>query len=136
MAAAKPLKTLHWTFEGLDERQKQAVEELRESLHQSGELEDGFFGQDATLARFLVARGFQVNKAHQMYVESMHWRREYGADTVLEEFDFEEKDEVMQIFPHYHHKLDKSGHPIFFQQLGCKDFGDVLKITTVERYVR
>jgi len=133
MAAAEPMKTLHWTLEGLSDAQKLAVEELRRSLHDAGALEDGFFGEDATLARFLVARGFSVNKSHEMYVRSMQWRKEYGANDILESFDFEEKDEVMRIFPHFHHKLDRSGHPIFFQQLGCKDFGEVLKLTTVER---
>lgn len=132
----KSMKSLYWTFEGLSDAQKQAVKELRTSLEDSYVMGHGFFGEDSSLARFLIARGFNVEKAHEMYVNTMNWRKENQVDDILENFRFDEKDEVMRIFPHYYHKLDKKGHPIFFQRLDCQDFGALLQVTNVDRLVR
>lgn len=34
--------------------------------------------------RFLKARKFDIDKAVQMWVEMLNWRKDYGADSILE----------------------------------------------------
>lgn len=51
----------------------------------------------------------------------------------MQTFAFPEKDKVKQYYPHYHHKTDKQGRPLYIEQLGVLKLDELLKVTTLER---
>jgi len=59
------------------------------------------------LFRFLRARKFDVPKAKEMLINAEKWRKEFGVDKIVKEFDFKEKEEVNKYYPQYYHKVDR-----------------------------
>lgn len=117
----------------VDKSQNEALEQLREELSQAGFLERL---DDSTLLRFLRARKFDVALAKEMYVACEKWRKEFGTDTILEDFHYEEKPLVAKYYPQYYHKTDKEGRPVYFEELGAVNLTEMYKITTQERMMK
>lgn len=46
---------------------------------------------------------------------------------------FPEKAAVKLLYPHYHHKTDKHGRPMYIEQLGALKVDEIMKVTTLER---
>jgi len=91
---------------------------------------------DATLLRFLRARKFNVDKAKEMLLNCEQWRKDFGVDDLVENFDFKEKEQVDKYYPQYYHKMDKDGRPVYIERLGQLDIKNLYAVTTPERQIQ
>ncbi|KAK1581895.1 hypothetical protein Q3G72_010036 [Acer saccharum] len=118
-----------------DAREESAVNELRQRLLERDSLPPRH-DEYHTLLRYLKARDFNIEKTIQMWEEMLIWRKEYGADTILEDFEFEELEEVLQYYPQGYHGVDKEGRPVYIELLGKAHPSKLMRITTIERYLK
>ncbi|EPQ59758.1 hypothetical protein GLOTRDRAFT_34584 [Gloeophyllum trabeum ATCC 11539] len=115
--------------------QQHALETLRKQLQDEGHFVPERM-DDATLLRFLRARRFDVAKAKAMILAAEQWRKEFGVDDLVKNFDFKEKAEVDKYYPQYYHKTDKEGRPVYIERLGKLDIKALYAITTMDRQLK
>ncbi|KAF8060624.1 ALAAT2 [Scenedesmus sp. PABB004] len=81
-----------------------------------------------SLLRFLKARHWHPHRAAAMYRAMAAWRREAGVCGVLESYDYAELPAVRAAYPHFYHKTDRWGRPVYIELLGHIDVDRLLKV--------
>ncbi|KAJ3678633.1 hypothetical protein LUZ60_002436 [Juncus effusus] len=128
------------TFKGIfqsvhDPKEEQAVEEIRRELLEDGKLPEKFDDYH-TLLRFLRMRAFNVAKAKEMFLNMVKWREDFGVDSLIKDFKFEEIERVKKHYPHGFHGVDRYGRPVYIERIGLVDLNSLLKETTVNRFIK
>ncbi|CDK29938.1 unnamed protein product [Kuraishia capsulata CBS 1993] len=71
-----------------------------------------------------------------MFEQCEKWRAEFGTDTILEDFHYQEKPLVAKYYPQYYHKTDIDGRPVYVEELGSVNINKMYEITTQDRMLR
>ncbi|XP_053994311.1 protein real-time [Hylaeus anthracinus] len=106
----------------LDMIQESRLVQLWQSIN---ELRGNSVPGDTTLLRFLRATEFSVEKAKEMLTQSLHWRKKYQIDKLLEEYNTPHV--VKNYFPGGWHHFDRDGRPLYILRMGQMDVKGLLK---------
>ncbi|XP_021763462.1 phosphatidylinositol/phosphatidylcholine transfer protein SFH9-like isoform X1 [Chenopodium quinoa] len=118
-----------------DEKEEEAVDAFRLVLVEKNMLPH-HLDDYHTMLRFLKARKFDLDKTIHMWEEMIKWRKENGVDTIVQDFYYEEFDDVQRHYPHGYHGVDKDGRPVYIERLGKIETAKLMNVTTIERFLK
>ncbi|KAJ6746909.1 PATELLIN-6 [Salix koriyanagi] len=151
-ALRTPFKEDTYFVSHLKKSEKKALKELRERLSvlydSSSTSECSMWGipllsndekADVVLLKFLRARDFRVQDSLHMLEQCLSWRKEFGADNIVDEdLGFKELEGVVASM----HGYDREGHPVCYNDYGVfrdkemyeRIFGDEEKLKKFLRW--
>ncbi|KAI8794138.1 SEC14-like protein 1 isoform X1 [Biomphalaria glabrata] len=94
----------------------------------------GKIPKDAHILRFLRAREFNVEKAREMLVHSLAWRKLHNIDKILEGYKLPEV--LERYYPGGWHYCDKDGRPLYIIKLGQMDVKGLMRSVGEEAILR
>mmetsp|Transcript_34179 Transcript_34179/g.61636 ORF Transcript_34179/g.61636 Transcript_34179/m.61636 type:complete len:272 (-) Transcript_34179:466-1281(-) len=115
----------------ITDSQKGVCKQFEKILKENNLLVEG--QDDFTLFRFLKARNWNIAKATEMYANMAKWRKEKNIDQLYDTFRFDEEPQILKHYPHFFHKRDKFGRPVYVEHLGQTDSDQILSIISLER---
>ncbi|PON60809.1 CRAL/TRIO, N-terminal domain containing protein [Trema orientale] len=118
-----------------DSEEEEAVNSFREALIVK-DLLPSRFDDYHTMLRFLRARKFDIDKTVHMWEEMLNWREEYGVDSIVQDFVYDEYEQVRRFYPHGYHGVDKGGRPVYIERLGKIEPSKLMSVTTVDRFLK
>lgn len=118
-----------------DEKEEEAVNAFRQALIVN-DLLPALHDDYHTMLRFLKARKFDQDRTLQMWADMLNWRKECRVDSIMQDFVYDELKEVQHHYPHGYHGVDKEGRPVYIERLGKVEPGKLMKVTTVERFLK
>ncbi|XP_038064649.1 SEC14-like protein 1 [Patiria miniata] len=111
--------------------QESRLIELREWLN---ETHKGKMPKDMHLLRFLRARDFNTEKAHEMITESLAWRKQHQVDKILS--TWQPPEILTRSFAGGWHYNDIDGRPLYIVRLGQMDVKGLIKAAGEEAILR
>ena len=72
----------------------------------------------------------------EMFLNFLAQRKAYQVDTILEDFQYPELQDVKKYFDFCCHGIDKKGRPIYIEKMGAMDLTKLMQVTTAERLIQ
>ena len=90
---------------------------------------------DYYLLKFCRARNFKLEKVIKMFRKFIKWRKEEEIE-IIENFYYQDLEDVLKVFPHGFHKVDKKGHPIYYLLINKLNVDKLFEVTTQDKLIK